>query len=133
LKIVFCCAKPWPASNANAAAQPSAPKRTDIKTLRDMRDPAARTYKDTALTPVGDDEEMTLNLLTDTTGAPAAVMHLKKIAKRGLHDKLGSISAPRLIWPALALYYAPWWRKYSPNPTFGSRVRSWICPDSGLA
>jgi hypothetical protein len=81
LKIVFCCAKPWPASNANAAAQPSAPKRTDIKTLRDMRDPAARTYKDTALTPVGDDEEMTLNLLTDTTGAPAAVMHLKKIAR----------------------------------------------------
>src|SRR6266478_5794786 len=46
-----------------------------------MRDPAARTYKDTALTPVGDDEEMTLNLLTNTTGAPAAVMHLKKIAR----------------------------------------------------
>jgi len=45
------------------------------------RDPAARTYKDTALTPVGDDEEMTLNLLTNTTGAPAAVMHLKKIAR----------------------------------------------------
>ena len=46
-----------------------------------MRDPAARTYKDTALTPVGDDEEMTLNLLTNTTGAPAAVLHLKKIAR----------------------------------------------------
>jgi len=46
-----------------------------------MRDPAARTYKDTALTPDGDDEEMTLNLLTNTTGAPAAVAHLKKIAR----------------------------------------------------
>jgi radical SAM superfamily enzyme YgiQ (UPF0313 family) len=46
-----------------------------------MRDPAARTYKDTALTPVSDDEDMTLNLLTNTTGAPAAVMHLKKIAR----------------------------------------------------
>jgi hypothetical protein len=46
-----------------------------------MRDPAARTYKDTALTSVGDDEEMTLNLLTNTTGAPAAVLHLKKIAR----------------------------------------------------
>jgi hypothetical protein len=45
-----------------------------------MRDPAARTYKDTALTPVGEDEEMTLNLPTNTTGAPAPVMHLKKIA-----------------------------------------------------
>jgi len=45
------------------------------------RDPAARTYQDTALTPVGDDEEMTLNLFTNTTGAPAAVAHLKKIAR----------------------------------------------------
>jgi radical SAM superfamily enzyme len=46
-----------------------------------MRDPAARTYKDTALTPVSDDEEKTLNLLTNTTGAHAAVMHFKKIAQ----------------------------------------------------
>ena len=45
------------------------------------RDPAARTYKDTALTPVSDDEEMTLDLLTNTTGAHAAVSHLKKIAR----------------------------------------------------
>jgi radical SAM superfamily enzyme YgiQ (UPF0313 family) len=43
-------------------------------------DPAARTYKDAALTPVADDEDMTLNLLTNTTGARAAVAHLKKIA-----------------------------------------------------
>src|SRR5262249_34228784 len=44
-------------------------------------DPAARTYKDTALTPVGDDEEMTLALLNNTTGAHAAVAHLKEIAR----------------------------------------------------
>ena len=45
------------------------------------RDPAARTYKDTALTPVTDDEEMTLNLLTNTTGARAAVAHLNEIRR----------------------------------------------------
>ena len=45
------------------------------------RDPAARTYKDTALTPVSDDEETTFNLLTNTTGAHAAVTYLKKIAR----------------------------------------------------
>jgi hypothetical protein len=45
-----------------------------------MRDPAARAYKDTALTPLSDDDEMTLDLLTSTTGAYAAVTHLKKIA-----------------------------------------------------
>jgi hypothetical protein len=45
------------------------------------RDPAARTFKDTALTPVADDEETTLNLLTNTAGGRAAVAHLKKIAR----------------------------------------------------
>jgi hypothetical protein len=44
-------------------------------------DPAAWTYKDTALTPVADDEDVTLNLLTNTTGGRAAVAHLKKIAR----------------------------------------------------
>ncbi len=42
------------------------------------RDPGARTYQDTALTPVGDDEAATLALLTNTTGAHAA--HSTKIA-----------------------------------------------------
>jgi hypothetical protein len=37
-----------------------------------MRDPAARTYQDTALTPVGDGEETRLALLTNTTGTHAA-------------------------------------------------------------
>lgn len=44
------------------------------------RAPDARTYRDTALTPVSDDEDKTLNLLTSTTGARAAVAHLKKVA-----------------------------------------------------
>jgi hypothetical protein len=46
-----------------------------------MRDPAARTYKDTALAPISDDEETTLDLLTNTTGAHAAITHFKKIAR----------------------------------------------------
>ncbi len=45
------------------------------------RDLAARMYKDRALTPVADDEDVTLNLLTNTTGGRAAVAHLKKIAQ----------------------------------------------------
>jgi len=45
-----------------------------------MRDPAARTYMDIALTPVRGDEDMTLDLFTNTTGARAAVAHLKKVA-----------------------------------------------------
>lgn len=44
------------------------------------RDPAAKAYKDIALTAVGDDEK-TLDLLTKTTGARAAVAHLQKVAE----------------------------------------------------
>jgi radical SAM family protein len=43
------------------------------------RNPAARTYQDAALTPVGDDEASTLALLTNTTGAHTA--HSQKIAR----------------------------------------------------
>ena len=46
-----------------------------------MRHPAARMYKDNALTPLSDDEETTLDLLTNTTGAHAAVTHFRKIAR----------------------------------------------------
>jgi hypothetical protein len=45
------------------------------------RDPSARTYTDIALTPVSDDEDMTLDLLTKTSGAHAAVAHLKRVAE----------------------------------------------------
>jgi hypothetical protein len=44
------------------------------------RDPSARSYMDRALTPVGDDNDETLDLMTVTTGARAAVAHVKKIA-----------------------------------------------------
>jgi hypothetical protein len=44
------------------------------------RDSAARTYTDVALTPVNDAEDETLDLLTQTTGASAAIAHVRKIA-----------------------------------------------------
>ena len=44
------------------------------------RDPKASAYVDQALTPVQDDEDETLELLTVTTGARAAVAHGKKVA-----------------------------------------------------
>jgi hypothetical protein len=44
------------------------------------RDHATRTYTDIALTLISDDEDMTLDLLTNTTGASAAVAHLRKVA-----------------------------------------------------
>jgi Radical SAM superfamily len=43
--------------------------------------PGARNYVDQALTPVSDDGDETLDLLTKTTGARAAVAHVKKIAQ----------------------------------------------------
>ena len=43
------------------------------------RDPNARSYMDLALTPVHDDDDMKLDLLTKTTGARAAVAHINKI------------------------------------------------------
>ena len=41
----------------------------------------AHNYIDQALTPVSDDEDETLDLFTKTTGARAAVAHVKKIAE----------------------------------------------------
>jgi radical SAM superfamily enzyme YgiQ (UPF0313 family) len=46
-----------------------------------MYRPGARNYMDQALTPVSDDGDETLDLLTKTTGARAAVAHVKKIAE----------------------------------------------------
>ncbi|HZD29642.1 MAG TPA: radical SAM protein [Xanthobacteraceae bacterium] len=43
------------------------------------RDPKARSYTDLALTPVHDDDDTTLDLLTKTTGARAAVAHIHKV------------------------------------------------------
>jgi radical SAM superfamily enzyme YgiQ (UPF0313 family) len=44
------------------------------------RDSDHRSYMDIALTPVADDDEATLDLLTKTTGAKAAIDHIKKVA-----------------------------------------------------
>jgi hypothetical protein len=43
------------------------------------RDRDARIYTDLALTPVRDDDDVTLDLLTKTTGARAAVAHVNKV------------------------------------------------------
>jgi hypothetical protein len=45
------------------------------------RDPDALAYTDQALTPVRDDDDAILDLLTKTTGARAAVAHVKKVAE----------------------------------------------------
>jgi hypothetical protein len=44
------------------------------------RDPNRRTYIDAALTPVGDDDDAALDLLTKTTGSAAALAHIRKVA-----------------------------------------------------
>jgi len=45
-----------------------------------MRDPKARSYKDLALMPVGNDDDEMFDLMTKTTGGRTAVAHIKKIA-----------------------------------------------------
>jgi radical SAM superfamily enzyme YgiQ (UPF0313 family) len=45
------------------------------------RDPSARAYMDEALTPVGDDDDATLDLLTKTAGASAAIAHGRRVAE----------------------------------------------------
>jgi hypothetical protein len=45
------------------------------------RDPAARSYMDQALMPIGDDNDETLDLMTKTTGGRASVAHAKKVAQ----------------------------------------------------
>ena len=45
------------------------------------RDPAARAYTDLALTAVSDEEDQSLDLLTETRGARAAVAHVKRVAE----------------------------------------------------
>jgi hypothetical protein len=44
------------------------------------RDPQARNYMDPALQPVGTDDDESLDLMTATTGAQAAIAHIKKVA-----------------------------------------------------
>ena len=44
------------------------------------RDPRPARYMDAALTPVADDDDEKLDLLTKTAGAKEAIAHLKKVA-----------------------------------------------------
>ena len=44
-----------------------------------QRDPNAGAYMDQALTPVGEDDDETLEIMTQTTGAAAALAHLKNV------------------------------------------------------
>jgi hypothetical protein len=44
-------------------------------------DPHARAYMDLALAPVDDDDDVTLDLLTKTAGASAAIAHIRKVAE----------------------------------------------------
>jgi hypothetical protein len=46
-----------------------------------MRDPAHRAYMDRALTPVREDDEITLDLLTKTSGVREALDHQRKVAR----------------------------------------------------
>jgi radical SAM superfamily enzyme YgiQ (UPF0313 family) len=51
-----------------------------VRVMRSIqRDPNARAYMDQALTPVHDDDDETLDLMTKTTGARAAVAHIKRV------------------------------------------------------
>src|SRR6185437_1439685 len=54
--------------------------------------PGKRSYMDQALTAVSDDGDETLDLLTKTTGARAAIAHVKKIAE--LTHKVAATDVP---------------------------------------
>jgi hypothetical protein len=45
------------------------------------RDPTARAYTDVALTPIAEDGDDSLDLFNKTTGAAAAVAHLRRVAR----------------------------------------------------
>ncbi len=49
--------------------------------MKIARDPNAKNYKDQALTPVADDDNVTLDLLTKTGGVLAQLNHQKKVAE----------------------------------------------------
>ena len=58
-------------------------------------DPKARDYVDAALTPVREDDDQLLDLLTKTTGARAALDHLKKVHDLTHRDDPGHKSRPQ--------------------------------------
>jgi hypothetical protein len=73
----------WPRFVAESVYKVGAAVGLNVKLIwqahRIARGPGAKTYMDQALTPVRDDDDVTLDLLTKTTGAGAALAHLKKV------------------------------------------------------
>jgi len=82
------------------------------------RDPDARAYTDRALTPVGDDDDASLDLLTKTAGASAAIAHVRRVA-----ELTSARSGERLpgVAPRLPLV-----RRQEPAPLKGSPAPSRI-------
>ena len=76
---IFWSRYTWETLNKNAMFA-GAIVRLMLTAIAISRAPAARTYMDQALTPVGDDGDETLDLFTKTTGGGAAVAHIKKVA-----------------------------------------------------
>ena len=77
---IFWSRYTWETLNKNAMFA-GAIVRLMLTAIAISRAPAARTYMDQALTPVGDDGDETLDLFTKTTGGGAAVAHINKVAR----------------------------------------------------
>jgi len=53
-----------------------------VRLMRQVqRNPDAKSYMDQALTPVHDDDDDTLDLMTKTGGARAAIAHIKRVSE----------------------------------------------------
>jgi radical SAM superfamily enzyme YgiQ (UPF0313 family) len=52
-----------------------------VSSMTIAHDPRARDYMDRALTPVGDDDDAALDLMTKTAGAGAAIAHIRKVTE----------------------------------------------------
>ncbi len=75
----------WPRLAWDAIKVHASLARLIVRLVLEMRaiarDPRAHAYMDQALAPVGDDDDDSLDLMTQTTGARAAVAHVRKIAE----------------------------------------------------
>jgi hypothetical protein len=73
----------WPLFIVESVRKQAAAIAAMVKLVRVRRaierDPDARNYMDQALTPVHDDDDETLDLMTKTGGARAAVAHIKRV------------------------------------------------------
>ncbi len=78
--LVFWPGFAWETLSKSARTIGTAAK-LGLMTWRVSRDPASRTYTDRALTPIGEDGDEALDLLTKTSGSAAAVNHIKKVAQ----------------------------------------------------